>query len=101
MGASVVFTFGLHPPTPRTRAKCPFPHSPRIRKWEPPFGKAAPPLGEKRFSEAFRYLRVLAQEKLKFLRQQELSRLGKAEKQEKDTKQHRLTSQAVTELAAG
>lgn len=70
----------------------PFPHSPWIRKWEPPIRKAAPPLGEKPFREAFCGLRVLAQKMLKLLRRQGLFRLGKARKKSK-TKQHRITYQ--------
>ena len=68
----------------------PFSHSPWIRKWEPPFRKAAPPLGEKPFREAFCRLRVLAQKMLNLLLQQGLSRLGKAGNK---TKQHRVTCQ--------
>lgn len=71
------------------QAKCPFPHSPRIRKWEPPVGKAAPPLGEKPFAETFRDLRVLAQKMLKLLGQQELSGLGKAENKSGTKKQNK------------
>ena len=64
--ASTVLMSGL-PPFYHMLAKCPFPHSPWIRKWEPPFGKAAPPLGDKPFIEAFCYFRIPAQEMLKLL----------------------------------
>ena len=74
-----VWTFGL-PPCHHTQTKCPFPHSPWIRKWEPPLRKAAPPLGEKPFGEALRHLGVLAQKTPKLLWQQELARLDKADK---------------------
>ena len=56
------------------------PHSPWIRKWEPPLRKAAPPLGENPFGEALRHLGVLAQKTPKLLWQQELARLDKADK---------------------
>jgi hypothetical protein len=58
-------------------------HSPRVWEREPPFRKATPPLGEKPFSEAFCYLRVLTQKMLNLLRQQGLSRLGEAEMKRK------------------
>lgn len=66
----------------------PFGHSPRIRKWEPPVRKAAPPLGENPFLEAFCHLRVLAQKMLNVLRQQGPFRLGKAKTKSKVEQQN-------------
>lgn len=79
-------------------AERPFPHSPWVRKWEPPFRKAAPPLGEKPFGEAFCNLRVLAQKTLKPLRWQGLSGLGKAENKSA-TRQHGITNHECHSLA--
>lgn len=67
--------------TPSTRS-----HSPRVREGEPPLGKAALPLGKKLFGEAFRRLRVPAQEVLEVFSQQRLPRLGAKAKQARSSR---------------
>lgn len=56
-------------------------HLPRVRKWEPPLRKAAPPLGEKALGEALCDFRVPTRETLNLRRQQGLSCLSDTERQ--------------------
>lgn len=93
-------TSGL-PPFYLTQTRCPFPHSPRIRKWEPPLGEAAPPLAEEPFGEALRRLGVLAQKMLKLRWQQEPARLGEADDESETERQNYLSGKSRGLLPSG